>query len=98
MADFVASFAQIPADMTPDEWLNSPGVAEHPGSEPFQKECGQCHMIEGFTEGGMRDAPELFAWGSPQWITRMIRKPGAPDLYGYLRGQGRRCPRSAPTS
>ena len=27
--------------------------------------------------------PGLFAWGSPQWITRMIRRPTAPDLYGY---------------
>src|SRR5262249_26952935 len=46
VADFVASFASIPADMTPDEWLDSEGVAKHPGSEPFQKECGQCHKIE----------------------------------------------------
>ena len=87
VADFVASFAKISADMTPDEWLNSPGVAKHPGSEPFQKECGQCHKIEGYTEGGTRDAPGLFAWASPQWITRMIRKPGAPDLYGYFEGK-----------
>ena len=87
VADFVASSAKISADMTPDEWLNSPGVAKHPGSEPFQKECGQCHKIEGYTEGGMRDAPGLFAWASPQWITRMIRKPGAPDLYGYFEGK-----------
>ena len=65
VADFVASFARIPDDMTADEWLNSPGVANHPGNQPFQKECGQCHMIEGFTEGGTRDAPGLFAWGSP---------------------------------
>jgi ubiquinol-cytochrome c reductase cytochrome b subunit len=84
VADFVASFAKIPADQTPQEWLNSPGVADHPGLEPFQKECGQCHAIEGFTDGGMRDAPNLFAWGSPRWIARMIHKPGALDLYGYL--------------
>jgi quinol-cytochrome oxidoreductase complex cytochrome b subunit/mono/diheme cytochrome c family protein len=87
VTDFVASFAKIPADMTPDEWLNSPGAANHPGSEPFQKECGQCHKIEGYTDGGTRDAPGLFAYGSPQWITRMIRKPNAPDLYGYFEGK-----------
>ncbi|MGZ3334362.1 MAG: cytochrome b [Isosphaeraceae bacterium] len=84
VADFVVSFARIPDDLTAAEWLNSPGVAEHPGNQPFQKECGQCHIIEGFTEGGMRDAPGLFAWGSTQWLTRMIRKPGAPDLYGFF--------------
>jgi ubiquinol-cytochrome c reductase cytochrome b subunit len=84
VARFVASFASIPPDVTPEEWLNSPGVADHPGLEPFQQECGTCHVIEGLSEGGTRDAPKLFAWGSPQWATRMIRKPGAPDLYGYL--------------
>jgi ubiquinol-cytochrome c reductase cytochrome b subunit len=92
VAEFVASFGRIASDMTPDEWLNSPGVADHPGNEPFQKECGQCHQIEGFTEGGTRDAPGLFAWGSPQWLARMIRKPSAPDLYGFFEDQARMPP------
>jgi ubiquinol-cytochrome c reductase cytochrome b subunit len=81
---FVASFAKIPPDMTTDEWLNSAGVSDHPGLAPFQKECGSCHVIDGLSEGGTRDAPGLFAWGSPQWISRMTRKPGAADKYGYL--------------
>ncbi|AGA30753.1 cytochrome b N-terminal domain-containing protein [Singulisphaera acidiphila] len=85
VARFVASFAEVPADMTPDEWVDSPGVANHPGLEVFNKDCKQCHLVvEGIGEGGFRDAPKLFAWGSPQWIARMIHKPGAPDLYGYL--------------
>jgi ubiquinol-cytochrome c reductase cytochrome b subunit len=84
VAEFVASFAQIDPDTTPDEWLNRPGVSDHPGLKPFQKECGTCHVVEGLTEGGTRDAPNLFAWGSPQWIARMIRKPGAADRYGFL--------------
>jgi ubiquinol-cytochrome c reductase cytochrome b subunit len=92
VADFVASFARIPEDSTPDEWLSDPEVAKHPGSEPFQKECGQCHKIEGYTEGGTRDAPGLFAWGSPQWISRMIRKPGAPDLYSFIDDKDRMPP------
>src|SRR5262249_14807292 len=84
VARFVASFAAIPSDLTPEEWLNRPGVADDPGLEPFQKECGTCHVIDGLSEGGTRDSPRLFASGSHQWIRRMIRKPGAPDLYGYL--------------
>lgn len=84
VADFVASFASIPADLTTDEWLNQPEVAKHPGNELFQKDCGQCHKIEGYTDGGVRDAPGLFGWGSPQWLARMIRKPAAPDMYGYF--------------
>jgi ubiquinol-cytochrome c reductase cytochrome b subunit len=84
VADFVASFARIPADTTPDEWLSSPEVARHPGLKPFEKECGTCHAIDGFTEGGTRDATGLFTWGSPAWIARMVRKPGAADRYGFL--------------
>ena len=95
IADFVASFAEIPAGTTPDEWLSSPGVAKHPGLEPFQKECGTCHAIDGFTDGGMRDATGLFAWGSPAWIARMIRKPGAADRYGFL-GEKQKMPAFGP--
>ncbi len=84
VAAFVATFASIPDDTTPDEWLNLPGVSTHPGLEPFTKECGTCHVIAGLSEGGTRDAPQLFGWGSPRWSSRMIRKPGAADMYGYL--------------
>jgi quinol-cytochrome oxidoreductase complex cytochrome b subunit/mono/diheme cytochrome c family protein len=89
VVDFVATFASIPEDMTAEEWQNSPGVADHPGLAPFQKECGTCHVIPGMTEGGVRDAPELFAWGSPQWIARMIRKPGAADKYAFIEDKDR---------
>jgi ubiquinol-cytochrome c reductase cytochrome b subunit len=92
VADFVASFPLIESDMTPQEWLSTPGLSDHPGYEPFQKECGQCHVIEGYTEGGLRDAPGLFAWGSPRWLSRMIRKPGAPDQYGFFEGEERMPP------
>lgn len=86
VAQFVASFAAIPPDVTPAEWASNPDLLKQPGAEAFQKECGQCHMVgdSGLTEGGLRDAPDLFAWGSPQWMRRMIRKPGADDRYGYL--------------
>jgi ubiquinol-cytochrome c reductase cytochrome b subunit len=84
VADFVASFAAIPDDLTTDDWVGSPGVADHPGAEPFKKECGQCHVIDGFTEGGTRESPGLFGWGSPWWIARMIRKPRSSDKYGFL--------------
>jgi len=89
VAEFVASFAKIPEDQTVDDWLNSPGVADHPGNELFVKDCGKCHLIDGYTEGGLRDAPDLFAWGSPRWIRRMIRRPSEPSLYGYLEDKQR---------
>ncbi len=95
VADFVASFARIPPDTTTDEWLSSPEVAKHAGLEPFQKECGSCHAIDGFTDGGTRDATGLFAWGSPAWIARMVRKPGAADRYGFL-GEHQKMPAFGP--
>ena len=64
------------------------GSSEHPGQEAFETECGQCHKIEGFTEGGQRKAPNLFAWGSPQWITRMIREPVRAGPLRLLQGKG----------
>ncbi len=86
--DQVASFVTMMDDPDPDlsveEWLNVPRVANHPGSPLFVKECGQCHVVEGLSEGGMRDAPKLFGWGGETWMRRMIRKPGASDLYGFL--------------
>ncbi len=84
VADFVATFAAIPEDMTLADWLHSPTTSKHPGYEPFKEECGQCHKIDGFTEGGMRAAPGLFGWGSPWWIARMIRNPRASDKYRFL--------------
>jgi ubiquinol-cytochrome c reductase cytochrome b subunit len=84
VADFVASFSRIPDDLTADEWVNSLESSKPPGLEPFQKECGTCHVVDGLSEGGTRDAPNLFTWGSPRWIARMIHKPGAGDRYGFL--------------
>jgi len=81
VADFVATFSSIPATMSPADWKKSLGSDDHPGQEAFETECGQCHKIEGFTEGGQRKAPDIFAWGSPHWIARMIREPTAPELY-----------------
>jgi quinol-cytochrome oxidoreductase complex cytochrome b subunit/mono/diheme cytochrome c family protein len=89
VADFVTLFATVPPDMTPAEWVEDPKVAHHPGFEPFVKECGRCHAVPELTEGGTEDAPNLFAWGSPQWIARMIKNPGAPDLFGFLEQSGR---------
>lgn len=84
VAHFVATFAEIGPDTTPDEWLSQPGVDSHPGYKPFVEDCGKCHVVEGLTEGGLRDSPNLFAWGSTRWIRRMIHKPGSPELYGYI--------------
>jgi ubiquinol-cytochrome c reductase cytochrome b subunit len=84
VADFVAAFASIPDGMTPVDWLKSPEIAKHAGRESFVEECGTCHVIEGLTKGGMRRAPNLFGWGSPWWIARMIRNPRSSDKYGFL--------------
>lgn len=87
VADFVATFAEVPEDQTAEEWAASDKVTAHPGQELFVKDCGGCHLVGEaglLTEGGQQPAPNLFAYGSARWTRRMIKKPGAPDLYGYL--------------
>ena len=83
VAAFVATFAQIPSDFTADEWSQDPQVSGHPGAELFVNECGKCHVVDGLSEGG-ENAPNLFGWGSARWTKRMIQRPGAADLYGFL--------------
>ena len=84
--------------MTPDEWLNSPGVAKHPGSEPFQKECGQCHKIEGYTEGGTRERPGPLRLGlAPVDHPDDPQAGGARTSTAIFEGKDR-CPRSGPSS
>jgi ubiquinol-cytochrome c reductase cytochrome b subunit len=89
VADFVASFAAVPPEATPAEWLEGPKVAGHPGRKPFVKDCGRCHVVPGLTEGGVEDAPALFGWGSARWIARMVKRPDAPDLFGFVPKAGR---------
>ena len=84
VADFMMLMSDVSPDLHTDEWLERKTVSSHPGLELFVKECGECHVLDGLTEGGVRDAPRLYGWGSSQWIERMIKKPEAPDLYGYL--------------
>ena len=41
--------------------------------------------------GPSDEAPGLFGWGTPRWITRMTQSP-APDKYGYLDDAKDACP------
>ena len=86
VAEYVALFAQTPGDQTPGEWLDLPAHRDHPGRQPYQAECAECHT---FGDPAQRDkklqpAPDMFAWGSDRWTARMIRQPDHPALYGYL--------------
>ena len=38
----------------------------------------------GLYRGRHAPRPQLFGWGSPWWIARMIRKPRSSDKYGFL--------------
>ncbi|MDR3639675.1 MAG: cytochrome b N-terminal domain-containing protein [Isosphaeraceae bacterium] len=87
VAEFFAKFViNTPSDMTPEEWEQQKGLQEHPGYVAFNKEgeCVSCHSEWGTSN---QEAPSLFGWGSTQWITRTIQKPGALDKYGYLEGK-----------
>ncbi len=86
VASFVASFAAIPPDVTPEEWLEDPKVQEHPGRKPYQNECAECHTMGDPRQKAkmLQPAPDLFAWGSDRWTARMIKAPSHPSAYGYL--------------
>ncbi|RUL88952.1 cytochrome b N-terminal domain-containing protein [Tautonia sociabilis] len=56
-----------------------------PGYTHFMNECANCHLWGlGGADGTGVDSPNIYGWGSPTWIRRMIEEPGARDLYGYL--------------
>ena len=78
-----------------DPRRHDPGrVAEQPRGgrasrqEPFEKECGQCHMIEGYTEGGTRDAPEPLRLGLAPVDRPDDPQAGRPGPLRLPRGQG----------
>ncbi len=86
VAEFVASFARIPSDVTAEEWASDPKVKEHPAFENFVSSCLPCHAVADLGQPDKdQKAPGLFAYGSPQWLSKMIRKPGAKGFYGYLK-------------
>ena len=84
VADFFARYViATPDDLSPAEWENQAGMEDHPGYKAFHKE-GECSTCHAEWSAPNDEAPNLFGWGSPRWVRRMIHKPGAPDLYGYL--------------
>lgn len=86
VADFVATFAAIDPETSPDDWAAAAKAADHPGRAPFYRECTDCHTMGNLVEREKKtqEAPDLFAWGSSRWTARMIKAPGHASLYGYL--------------
>lgn len=82
LADFVASFAAIPADLPMSVWENSDAVQNHPGYALYNEQCIDCHIFGEADEANF--GPNLYGWGSPWWFRRIVREPGAPDLYGVV--------------
>lgn len=96
VADFVAELSDVADGEDFFGWYERRYVGDledHPGHDLFVKDCGKCHFVGmpdySFTEGGFMEAPNLFAYGSAAWIRRMILKPAAEDLYGYLPDEDR---------
>ncbi len=84
VADFFAKYViTTPADMTPPEWEALDGLKDHPGYAAFNKE-GECIACHADWSAANDEAPNLFGWGTPRWIARMIHKPSAADLYGWM--------------
>lgn len=89
VADFVATFAAIDPETSPADWAAEARAKGHPGRAPFYRECVDCHTMGNLTEREKKTAPspDLFAWGSNRWTSRMIKFPNHPALYGYLESE-----------
>jgi ubiquinol-cytochrome c reductase cytochrome b subunit len=87
VADYVATFATIDPETTPDEWAAQDKASEHPGRKSFQ-ECLKCHTMGDVSEAVKnkkeKESPDLFAYNSTRWTARMIRNPNHPKHYGFL--------------
>jgi ubiquinol-cytochrome c reductase cytochrome b subunit len=84
IADFFANLVSTtPDDMGPGEWENQPSVKNHPGYKAFSKD-GECVTCHADWSAPNDEAPNLFAWGSPRWVARMVHRPGSPYNYGFL--------------
>jgi ubiquinol-cytochrome c reductase cytochrome b subunit len=85
VADFVATFSTIPADVSVEDWASDIKVKQHRGYKNFVDDCLNCHRVGNLgSESKSRPAPNLFAYGSRQWLARMIRQPGSRLNYGFL--------------
>jgi quinol-cytochrome oxidoreductase complex cytochrome b subunit/mono/diheme cytochrome c family protein len=95
VADFVAELAKVEPGENQEDWYGraySGKLEETAGAKLFVKDCGQCHVVGEpglITEGGLMDAPNLFAYGSKDWIRQMVLTPEAEHLYGYLDDEDR---------
>ncbi len=84
IADFFEKFViPTPDDLSPAEWEAQEGLADHPGYKAFNKE-GECATCHADWSSPNDEAPNLFGWGSPRWIKRMINKPSSPEHYGWM--------------
>lgn len=84
IVDFFAKHvSNVPEDLPASEWAERPEVQEHPGYRHFAEggECASCHADWVYPN---EEAPNLYGWGSPWWTRRMIVRPGAPHLYGFV--------------
>ncbi len=83
---FVASFSRIPTGLSVEEWSADARVKGDPGFQPFVEKCLNCHAVGNLGSADkLNRAPGLFAYGSRDWLERMIKDPGGRGLYGYLK-------------
>lgn len=79
LADFVVSLGlnqdEPPAAVVTAAWEEK----KDKSYALFAKECGNCHALG---DAGM-NAPNLYGWGSLAYFRRLLRTPGAADLYGF---------------
>ena len=85
IADFFETHLMtIPEDLEASEWIEREDVQAHPGFSYFL-EGGECATCHGDWVYPNEEAPNLYGWGSPWWVRRMIERPASKLHYGYLK-------------
>ncbi|MDB5351885.1 MAG: cytochrome b subunit of the bc complex [Planctomycetota bacterium] len=90
IVSFVARLGEIPADVTVEEWAANPNLKNQWGYKIFVENCLQCHTAGNLGSRGKEvSAPSLFAYGSPQWLAKMIKNPETKGYYAFLKSHER---------
>ena len=73
VADFVATFAAIDPETSPEDWAAEAKAKDHPGRKPFYSDCAECHTMGNVAEPRQEDA------GVPRPLRLGLQAMDSPD-------------------
>jgi quinol-cytochrome oxidoreductase complex cytochrome b subunit/mono/diheme cytochrome c family protein len=85
---FERNVINTPESLPASEWVERPAIAENNTFKKHFTGEGECFTCHADWVAANEEAPNLYGWGSPWWIERLIKRPNAPHFYGFLESQG----------